>query len=379
MKTDQFDKIRPYNNDEVPAALQRMMAHPHFQMALDYLFEKEKQALILEELRKVKGNLDFQKAFMYRAINRILEKSSDGLSVENEQMLREIGSCVFVSNHRDILLDSAILQVLLVDLELETSEITFGSNLMVSDFIIDFGKVNRMFIVYRDGSPREMLENSKRLSDYILYTIEQKKLSIWIAQRKGRTKNGLDMTDSAVLKMLTTFDRKSPVEAFKRLNIVPTSISYEFEPCELLKIRELYYLDRGGYTKAPGEDIQSVLMGITQPKGRIHLAFGTPVNEFLEENSNHLNAYNIHQKVAEYIDNQVYKLFKLFPANYWAFDKLTKSGQYSHLYSIETEMLMTRRLEALYSFMGFENQELENLFLGIYANPVIAKLQELKD
>lgn len=379
MKTDQFDKIRPYNNDEVPAALQRMMAHPHFQMALDYLFEKEKQAIILEELRKVKGNLDFQKAFMYRAINRILEKSSDGLSVENEQMLREIGSCVFVSNHRDILLDSAILQVLLVDLELETSEITFGSNLMVSDFIIDFGKVNRMFIVYRDGSPREMLENSKRLSDYILYTIEQKKLSIWIAQRKGRTKNGLDMTDSAVLKMLTTFDRKSPVEAFKRLNIVPTSISYEFEPCELLKIRELYYLDRGGYTKAPGEDIQSVLMGITQPKGRIHLAFGTPVNEFLEENSNHLNAYNIHQKVAEYIDNQVYKLFKLFPANYWAFDKLTKSGQYSHLYSIETEMLMTRRLEALYSFMGFENQELENLFLGIYANPVIAKLQELKD
>ena len=376
MNTEKFDTIRPYQNQEVTDALRRMIPHPYFQAAMNYLFSSQEQEIVLSELALVRNNLDFQKVFMYHAINRIIEKSSQGLTVENEMMLRDVGPCVYVSNHRDILLDSAILQVLLVDLGLETSEITFGSNLMVNDFIVDFGRVNRMFTVFRDGTPREMLENSKRLSDYILHTISDKKLSVWTAQRKGRTKHGLDLTDSTVLKMLTTFDRKSPLEAFKKLNIVPTSISYEIEPCALMKIRGLYWADRGGYTKAPDEDIQSVLTGITQPKGKIHLAFGAPVNQFIDENQDLLTPHNIHIKVAEYIDSQVYKYFKLYPANYWAFDRLSQTKNYNDKYSSETEVDMTRQLQEVYDFMGLENSDLEKLFLEMYANPVITKLEK---
>ena len=375
MIEDIFSDIRPYNNDEVPSAVARMIEHPHFQRALDYLFTKEEQPIIFEELSTVSTNFEFQKLFMYRAIKRIMEKSSDGLSVENVESLMKNGPSVFVANHRDILLDSAILQVVLVDNGLETSEITFGSNLMVSDFVVDFGKTNRMFTVYREGSPREMLENSKRLSGYMHHTITDKKISAWIAQRKGRTKDGLDKTDSTVLKMLTTYDRKNPLEAFKQINILPVITSYEWEPCDLMKLRELYLSKVGKYEKQPGEDLNSVLHGITQPKGRVHMAFGKSVNEFLEENQQGLDKHNIHTEVACFIDSQVYKYYKIFPNQYWAFDQLHHTEAYKAEYNLEVEHQMLERIEELYKIVGCSNEELKTMFLQLYANPLIQKLK----
>lgn len=378
MIEDIYSDIRPYNNDEVPNAVERMTKHPHFQVALDYLFKKEEQPIILEELATVTTNFEFQKVFMYRAINRIMEKSSDGLSIENVESLVENGASIFVGNHRDILLDSAIMQVVLVDSGLETSEITFGSNLMLNDFIIDFGKTNRMFTVYREGSPREMLENSKRLSAYMHNTITEKKNSAWIAQRKGRTKDGLDKTDSTVLKMLTTYDRKNPLEAFKQINILPVITSYEWEPCDLLKLRELYLSKVGKYEKQPGEDLNSVLHGITQPKGRIHMAFGKSVNEFLKENQEGLDKHNIHTEVARFIDTQVYKYYKNYPNQYWAFDQLNNTQEYKEEYDSEVEEQMLGRLEELYKIVECRDEELKMMFLQLYANPLIQKLKTQK-
>lgn len=377
MILDLFEDIRPYNIDEVPSAVKRMMKHEHFHAALNYLFTSEEKEVILKDLKGVHTNFEFQVVFMHKVINRILEKSSDGLTLKHSQLLVENGPSVFVSNHRDILLDSAILQVVLVDLGLETSEITFGSNLMMNDLIIDFGKINRMFTVYREGSPREMLENSKRLSAYIHSTITQKKISAWIAQRKGRTKDGNDITDATVLKMLTTFDRKNPMQAYQEINILPITINYEWEPCDMLKIRELYLTRKGTYIKQPGEDLSSVLNGITQYKGQIHMSFGKPVNSFLLEKSGALDKHNIHHRVAEYIDEQVYQNYQLYPNNYWAFDQLNKSSNYTDKYDLMVENKMLERLEKLYELMGIRNMELKQMFIELYALPLKNKLPYL--
>lgn len=370
----EFEDIRPYNQEEIPVAISRMESHPHFKIALDYLFSKDEQEVILSELSLAKTSLDFQKALMYKAITRILEKSSDGLTLKDEKRLVENGPSVFVANHRDILLDSAILQVVLVDLGLETSEITFGSNLMVNDFVIDFGKTNRMFTVFREGSPREMLENSKRLSAYIHDTIKTKKLSSWIAQRKGRTKDGNDRTDTTVLKMLTTYDRKNPLIAFQDLNILPIIISYEWEPCDLLKIKEQYLKSKSVYHKQAGEDINSLLHGITQEKGRVQLAVGEPVNNFIQKNQHRLDKGNIYQAIGDFIDHQVFINYGLFPNNYWALDQLTGEKKYEDYYNGDTEAKMLERLQQLYKLVGEENKTLEEMFLKLYANPLINKL-----
>lgn len=378
MDYKEFDKIRPYHDHEVNDAIRRMLKHPHLHAALEYLFLEEEQLDIIAQLKKVESSLDFQKVLMYPAIKRILKKTSGGLSLSNEDSLKNMGSVVFVANHRDILLDSALLQMVLVDLGMETSEITFGSNLMINDFIIDFGKTNRMYTVFRDGSAREMLENSKRLSAYIHHTIQNKKRSSWIAQRKGRTKNGLDQTDTTVLKMLTTFDKKNPIEAYKAINIVPVIISYEYEPCDLLKIRERYFSKHQSYKKEAGEDLKSVLNGITQDKGHIHLAIGKPVNQYLESEKEQIDDSNVHQKVAEYIDSEVYKKYQLYSNNYWALDQLNQTSEYQEQYSEKTGVIMNLRLEKLYQLMDHRDEELKHMFLEMYANPLVQKLKYLK-
>jgi len=371
---DKFNSIRPYTPEEVPAAVHRMMSNPQFQLALDYLFPKDDHQEIKEGLRRVKSNFEFQKFFMYRAINSILKLSSDGLNLQHTERLAKNGPSVLLANHRDILLDSAILQVVLVDLEMETSEITFGSNLMVNDFIIDFGKVNRMFTVHREGSPREMLQHSKILSDYIRHTIQDKKLSSWIAQRKGRTKNGLDLTDTAVLKMLSVFDRKNPIEAYRQLNILPIIISYEWEPCVLSKVREVYLSRKQRFKKQAGEDLNSVIKGIINYKGKINMSFGIAVNTFIEKNRDSLTLQNIHQKVATFIDQQIYENYHLYPNNYLAYDLLYDKKKYQNQYDTDTNNKLHRELESLYELLGDQNNEIREIYLKLYANPLIQKL-----
>ncbi|NOR88041.1 MAG: hypothetical protein GQ527_10560 [Bacteroidales bacterium] len=371
---DKYNDIRPYNPSEVPPAIDRMLVHPHFQLALDYLFPKEKHQEIFDGLKLVKSNYKFQEFFMHQVINRIMELSSDGLTLHGQKNLINNGPSVLIGNHRDILLDSAILQVVLVDLLKETSEITFGSNLMLNDFIVDFGKVNRMFVVQREGSPRELLEHSKRLSSYMHYTIQEKKVSAWIAQRKGRTKDGLDKTDPAVLKMLTIFDRKNPIDAFKAINILPVVISYEWEPCDFYKVRELYLTPKQAFKKAPDEDFNSVILGITEQKGRINMAFGKPVNQFIEENKSELSKQNIHQQIASFIDGQVYKNYQLYPNNYLAYDLLFNEKKFSDHYTNQTKLDMEQKIEALFEFMQDRSAGIKDLYLKLYANPLIQKM-----
>lgn len=370
---NEFDFIRPYYDSEVPDAIKRIVSHPQFKIALNYLFPEEDHPKILEDVSKIKTSVEFQKVFMLPAMKAVLAKTSDGLTFEGFENVKNGDPGVYISNHRDILLDSALLQVVLYDLGLDASEIVSGDNLMVSDFVVDFCKVNRILTVIREGAPREMLANSRILSAYIRHTILDKKTSVWIAQRKGRTKNGLDKTETAILKMLTSTGPDNIKDALREINIIPVSISYEWEPCDVLKIKENYYSRRDGYVKDENEDFKSVINGIINFKGRIHIAIGKPVNTILDDIEDDMVKSAVFNHVATYIDNQVYSLYKLWPSNYLAYDLKNKSKKYSTRYTDETKRHFEERLKRIIDTLGKDPEELTELFIEMYANPVIQK------
>ena len=306
---------------------------------------------------------------MHPAIRSIVKQTSSGLTCSGFDNIDPDNAYLFIANHRDILLDSAILQILLVEHNFETSEITFGSNLMTSEFVIDAGKVNRMFKVFRDGTKREMLTNSKRLSAYMRYAITQKNTSLWIAQRKGRTKDGNDKTEPGLLKMLNISGTGNFIENFTELNIVPLTISYEYEPCDVLKVKELYYSLKAPYKKSPGEDLNSIITGITQQKGRIHLSIGKPINDKLYKIEEKANNDKINQ-LARMIDKQIYDNFKLWKTNYIAYDILYNNGKYLNKYTSEDKKAFKNYLTKQLINIKGDKKILEKIFLNIYANPV---------
>ncbi|KAK6020190.1 hypothetical protein OSTOST_14160, partial [Ostertagia ostertagi] len=205
--------------------------------------------------------------------------------------------------------------VLLVEHNIPTSEITFGSNLKEKGFVTDFGKLNRMFTVQREGTSKELYEISKKLSAYIRHTIVDKVVSVWIAQRNGRTKDGHDTTQSGLLKMLNISGKKSFSENFAQLAIVPITISYEYEPCDHLKVQELYLSSlHTKYTKAQGEDLNSIVTGIKQFKGRIHMSVGAPIEEKEYQYIDKIiNENDKIKALTSMIDKRIHHDYKLYP------------------------------------------------------------------
>jgi hypothetical protein len=372
-KTD-FSRIKPYEEDQVHDALVRMLSNPIFQKLLDYLYPSETHEKLRKDLLAANSSLEFQKLFMYTGIKSVLEKTTPkGLHFEHEHYIKDGRAVAYVANHRDILLDSALLQLILVDLGLETSEISFGNNLMVSDFVNDFGRINRMFTVFRDGSPRELLQNAKNLSAYIQHTLKEKKRSIWIAHRKGRAKNGVDKTDLGVIKMLISSGKGNVFEAVRSIDIIPVSISYEWEPCDASKVRELYLKEFGSYTKSPGEDMNSVVQGIIGQKGGINLCFCQPVNEVLETFDASLGNNPFLNQIVDYMDQQMIENYKLWPSNYYAYDLASNSKEYAEFYDEKTVSYFQERLDKTIQLIGKDDPKIKQLFIDLYANPIRSK------
>ena len=368
-----FEDIRPYYDAEAHAVVQRMSQDPLFKRLVAHLWPDMSQEEVERKAARVNDIMDFQLEFMYDAIRTILSRSSSGVTFAGFEHLDREKAYLFVANHRDILLDSAILQVALVENGFETSEITFGDNLLQTGFITDFGKMNRMFAVQREGTSRELYEHSRKLSAYIRYTIVSKKVSVWIAQRNGRTKDGQDQTQTGLLKMLNISGTGSFPENFKELNIVPLTISYEYEPCDSLKAEEKYLVSASpDYKKGPDEDMNSILTGILQFKGRIHLQAGMPVSGMLET----LNAEPVEnekiRKLALCIDNAVHKGYKLWPSNYIAADLLENATRYATQYTTEQRDAFIAYMNKRLTGLKAEAAELECFFLKIYAGPCLS-------
>jgi hypothetical protein len=369
---EEFEDIRPYDDIEINPALNRIVAVPEFRKILEFLFPDRNKEQIIDNLKQIHSALEFQKQLMHPLVSSIVAKTSNGLTTSGFERLNPGTPYLFVANHRDIVLDSAILQVKLLDFGHETSEITFGSNLMTNQFIIDLGKVNRMFKVYRGGNRMEVFRNSRILSEYIRYTIKQKRTSAWIAQRNGRTKDGSDHTETGLLKMFNISGSCDFQESFSELNIVPLSISYEYEPCCASKIKELTSLRKGiPYQKEPHEDLMSIITGITQPKGHIHLAACTPVNDLLTEISDSLTINDRISKLATLIDSTIYDNYRLWPGNFIACDMLHKTKQYTDKYNDSDIKAFSAYMEKELSLFTGDQSIQKELFLRMYANPVL--------
>ena len=373
MKETEYDLIRPYNTDEIPEALERILIDPLFQQLLNYLLPEKEHQFLRNTISNIKTRYEFHQKFMHQVIRSIINKTSDKLSFSGIEHVEKDKGYVFIANHRDILLDSSLLALLFIENGINICEMTWGDNLMVSPFIVDVGKVNGMITVFREGSPKEMLQNAQRLSSYIRTDIIQHQQSVWIAQRKGRSKDGNDTTDPGVLKMLSLSGEGKPPDSLIDLDIIPVSISYEWEPCDIMKVRELYMSKQSTYIKDENEDLQSIIGGVVSGKGRIHITIGKCINEGFHNLDTSVHNNMILEQVAHLIDNQIHSDYHLWPSNYLAYDMLENSEKFVDKYDESTVLKFKQKLKTLFESVDGPKDDLESLFLKLYANPVYNK------
>lgn len=371
-----FNELRPYYDSEVKNVMKRIAADPLYHKLMQYLWPGITVEQANEKASEISSLYDFQAGYMSHAIWSIVKASSTGLTWSGIEQLDPGKAYLYIANHRDILLDSALLQIILEHEHFATSEITFGSNLMEQGFITDFGRMNRMFTVKREGTAKELYDISRTLSAYIRHTIMDKNTSVWIAQRNGRTKDGNDQTQTGLLKMANMSGGKDFVKNFSQLNIVPLTISFEYEPCDMAKVQELYLSSlHTKYVKAPGEDMASIITGITQPKGRIHMAFGKPIGpELAEIDRLGPNENEKIKMLTALIDKQIHGEYKLHHVNYIAYDVFHQTDVFADTYAAQEKEAFLAYMEAGIARLSGEPDALRNLFLKMYANPVINKL-----
>jgi hypothetical protein len=341
---------------------------------LKYLYGDQDLEALMARFLSLDSVEAFQVFFSRYTVRTIIEKSSGGLSDEGADKLDPALPFLFVANHRDIVLDAAIMQLLLHIHGHKTTQITFGENLMFGQMLQDLGKLNKMFTFFRGGSKITQYRKAVTNSAYINHVIREEKESIWIAQRNGRTKNGDDRTQAGLIKMFG-MGSKDLCQRLKTLNIVPVTISYEIEPCDVQKVRELYLTRRGPYKKASDEDLKSILAGITGQKGRIHYVFGQPLNAFIEALSqSDLHDNDIINRVVEEIDRQVHQDYKCWPGNFVACDLMRGDSRYSNLYTAADKKAFLAALEQKCTFLqDLDQEEVRTMFLELYANPVLNK------
>jgi len=363
-----FEQTRPYNDDEIPAAVARVASHPLFPRVLQFLFPEMPAEEILRDFSTVTTTYDFQHRFMLKAVQSIVAHTTAGIESTGAEMLDPSKHYLFVANHRDIMLDAAFLQLELVNHQLDTTEITFGNNLMHGELVIDIGKMNKMFRLVRGGTIHDFYRNSLEVSSYMRYALLEKHQSVWIAQRNGRTKDGADKTEMALLKMFSISSDKPFVENLAELNITPVAISYEYEPCDFRKTQELFISRYQQYVKEPGEDLNSILQGVMQQKGGVSLRIMPTIKVEELELCDHLDKKNRFDKLAQIIDKRIHDGYKLWKTNYIAYDILHDTHLFSGYYREEDKRAFVSYMENGLRGLQGDADELRAIFLGIYAN-----------
>lgn len=390
MDLSKFDDIRPYFDSEVHPAVERIAASPFIKDIAGFLKITDK-----EELRKILLSCnsvdDFQDRIMATVVSLILKNTADKVVFNGLHYFDANRTHVIITNHRDIVLDSAIIQLILHNNKIKTTEMAVGDNLISSQFIEDIARSNKMIKVIRTTSPREVYTTSKILSEYIRYKVAGQRSSIWIAQRNGRTKDGVDLTEQGLLKMLDMSGSGDFVKDMEELDILPVAISYEYEPCDVFKTHELYVSRRQKYIKGEDEDYNSILTGLTQWKGNIHLEFTEPVLPKEVEYCAQFTKNERFQELAKIIDKQIHHSYKLWPNNYISADLLAEEAvgspadasvsgdqikdKYSAHYTLEQKSHFEEYAAKQLSTLEGDAAELREIFLGIYANPVISQEQ----
>jgi len=370
-----FDTIRPYYDSEVNDAICSVVHHPMMKALMSFTFPDVEEAVWTEQLRKTHSKRDFQINFIYQAIQMVLKKSSEGLSTSGFEKLEKHTPYLFISNHRDIILDTSLINVALYDHGQIMTASAIGDNLVQKTFLHTLSRLNRNFLVQRGLPPRELLQSSKLMSEYIYQLLARENRSVWIAQREGRTKDGNDTTQQGVLKMLAmASDEENLMDYFKKIKIVPISISYEYDPTDMLKMPRLLAEAKDEiYIKEKNEDFMTLISGIMGQKKRIHLHMGDVLDTELDKiAAEHDNQNKQIQALAQVIDDAILSTYKLWPTNYIAYDLLNNTTQFADNYTEKEKQLFERRLELR---IDIENKIMREGFLALYANPVVNKMK----
>ncbi len=370
MTLPNFDDIRPYVDAEVAPAMERIASNPMLQGISAYLFPGKDVSYFKNILLSCKTIDDFQENVMQYVVKKILSDTAKNLTYGGLEYFDGDKKYLIVTNHRDIVLDSAIIQIILYMHNIQTTEIAVGDNLISSSFMEDATRTNKMIKVVRNTTPREVYASSQKLSQYIRHSVSTNKSSIWIAQRNGRTKDGWDVTEQGVLKMLDMSGSKDFVKDFGELSIMPASISYELEPCDLLKCVELYISKRRKYVKSKDEDFNSILTGIMQFKGNIHIEFTKPITHEEIEQAAQLDKNERFKFLTSAMDKRIVSSFKLWKNNYIAYDMITCSNEFAAEYTQEEKKAFVDYMKFKLSSAEGDMDELEDIFLHIYANPI---------
>ncbi len=369
----EFDEIRPFETEDLPAAFDRLAAQEQFRAVMSYLYPQVPFDLLMQKMRACRTGLEFQKAFCYDFLAGLVAKASKGCDMDSTA-IDTAKRYTFISNHRDIVLDSAFLSKLLIDCGFSTTcEIAIGDNLLSLPWVKDLVRINKSFIVERGLPMRQMLMASKRLSDYMHFAISEKHENIWIAQREGRAKDSDDHTQEAVLKMMAMGGEGSVIDRLMQLHLVPLSISYEYDPCDFLKAKEFQQKrDIPGWKKAPGDDVLSMQTGIMGYKGRIHYHAAPCIDTFLADIDLDTPKADIFSMVASHIDLEIHRNYRLYPNNYIALDLLAGTTSHTDHYTPEERAAFEQYIADRIAKVDLENKDeafLRERLLTMYANP----------
>ncbi len=370
MNIHDFDDIRPYLPEELPAIYDKLLRDPEFQGALAYVFKGIPLEQIAARIRACRSNLELQINIVYPMLKQLVADAANGLTSNlAEAQLDPHVSHTFISNHRDIVLDSALLSVALHDAGSNTVEIAIGDNLLIRPWIRDFVRANKSFIVQRSLPLRQMLLASAKMSRYMHFAISEKRENIWIAQREGRAKDSDDRTQESVLKMLAMGGD------LRELNIVPLTISYELDPCDYLKAQEFQNKrDIAGFKKSPQDDLDNMRIGIFGPKGHIDFHAAPCINDWLDTLPPDLPKTEYFRRVAEHIDREIHRNYRLYPANYIAADRLSGSPLHADRYTAEQAAQFDAYVQQKLSLVQLAQPDVPYLterILTMYANPLL--------
>ena len=376
MDLTEYMDIAPFNDEEASAALTRLSNHPNTKWISKRIFPDQPDTLLGEILRNIHTVDEFQSIVMTKAIQWVIDHSVTQFTYDGLENLTSIeGKYLAMSNHRDIILDPAFLQLILLKNGLPDTQICVGDNLLKQKSVELLIRSNRMIKVIRGISARELYLSSQLLSKYIREVITSGTSSVWIAQRQGRTKDGVDTTEQGLLKMFDMSGTKDFTQNFKELNIIPISISYEYEPCDILKAREILISRTQKYVKTETEDLESIIQGIMQKKGNVHIHFGKPLTDEEIEEASLCDKNDRYQSIRHAMDVRIIDGYKLWKTNYMAYDIVTEGSKYSSEYSPEELQAFKGYIEALLGKVEpeLDRDELRDILLHIYSNPVLSK------
>ena len=375
---EQFDPIRPFEPDELPDVFDRLLQNEQFSSVLAYLYPDVPKEALAAKMHACKDNLDFQKTFCYGFLVQLLARLSKGCDIDIASLDTD-SRYTFISNHRDIVLDSALLDKLLIDAGFNTTcEIAIGDNLLKLPWVKDLVRVNKSFIVERALSMREMLMASKRLSEYMHFVIAEKNDNVWIAQREGRAKDSNDRTQEAILKMMVMGGDGSIIDRLKQLHLVPLAISYEYDPCDYLKAAELQARrDNPCWQKGPMDDVTSMQTGIMGYKGYIHYQCADCIDSYLDTIPADTPKTDLFRLIADHIDRQIFAGYRLYPNNYVALDLLHGDSAHADHYTAEDKAQFEAYLKGQLDKIEMEGKDdayLREQMLKMYANPAINQM-----